>query len=232
MQHRLSDWPLWLVEGLAEYCATPTTTKKGVVWDRLGTINALNMATLRELDNPASNQVDGVVRPTAIRREPRLTQTESLILKTRLTPTDYAQAWALTHYLAQKRGPDFWKFLKSMSQMPPLQPRTPEEQRSEFCKFFGDELAKLDKKVDDHVRKLSRQPGYDRLPYYAVMFVQPLGAGVIRRAVKVSQSPQVIQQWVQDIIDPQGGVHTWQAFPFLTRSQANLTAEEWMRSFW
>ena len=39
----------------------------------------------------------------------------------------------MTHYLAQKRRPDFpafWRFLKSMSQMPPLQPRTPEEPKS------------------------------------------------------------------------------------------------------
>ena len=29
LQPRLSDWPLWLVEGLAEYCSPPKVTKKG-----------------------------------------------------------------------------------------------------------------------------------------------------------------------------------------------------------
>ena len=32
-------WPPWLVEGLAEYCATTVTTKKGIVWSGMGAIN-------------------------------------------------------------------------------------------------------------------------------------------------------------------------------------------------
>ena len=36
VQPRLSDWPLWLIEGFAEYCATPTRTKKGMAWDQAG----------------------------------------------------------------------------------------------------------------------------------------------------------------------------------------------------
>ena len=51
---RLSAWPIWLVEGLAEYCATPATARKGgkPTWDGLGMINGLHMATIRELDDP------------------------------------------------------------------------------------------------------------------------------------------------------------------------------------
>src|SRR5262249_49549981 len=159
----------------------------------------------------------------------RLIQAESLICKTRLTPTDYAQAWALTHYLAQKRGPDFVKFLKSMSQMPPLEPRTPEEHLIEFRKSFGDDLALLDKKVDDYIRRLSKRGGSDRLPYYAVMVEQPLGGGAMRRVAFFSQSPQVIEETVQEISATQGGVHNWQAVPFLTRAQAISSAQAWVR---
>jgi hypothetical protein len=228
VQPRLSAWPLWLIEGFAEYCATPANTKKGVAWDRLGLINALHMATLRELDDPLSNQVDGPNgRARPISREHRLIQAEPLIVKTQLTPTDYAEAWALTHYLALKRGVEFVKFLKSMSQMPPLQPRTPGEHLAEFRRFFGDDLAKLDKKADDYIRKLSRQPGYDPLPYYAVMFEQPLGGGTVHRVAWVSQSPQMIQQWVQQNTSLQGGEPNWQAIPCTTRARARLTAEEW-----
>ena len=92
------------------------------------------------------------------------------------------QAWALTHYLAQKHGDDFVKYLKAMSQVPPLQPRTPEENLAEFRRFFGDDLAKLDKKLDEYIRKLSQKKEYDPLPYYTVIFAQPLGNGVVRRA--------------------------------------------------
>ncbi len=172
MQPRLSDWPLWLAEGFAEYCATPARTKKGFVWDRLGTINALHMATLRELDDPLSNElVDDAERARAPARPSRLVDSGSLVTKTRLTPTDYSKAWALTHYLAQKPNGDFVKFLKSMSQMPPLEPRTPEEHLAEFRKFFGDDLAKVDKEADEYIRKIHDQQGnFLALPWYAVIF--------------------------------------------------------------
>src|SRR5262249_21282254 len=155
---------------------------------------------------------------------------ESLLLKTRLTPIDYAEAWALTHYLAQRHGPDFVKYLKALGQVPPLHPRTPAEHLAEFRKFFGDDLAKLDKRVDDYIHKLSRQKGYDRLPYYAVIFQQPLGGGMVLRGAKVSQSPQIIQQWVEQFTSPQGGLPDWQVFSCPTRAWALLTAEQWMRT--
>ncbi len=63
VQPRLSAWPLWLIEGLAEYCATPTYKRKGVAWDKPGMINALHMATLRELDDPLSNELRTMGRP-------------------------------------------------------------------------------------------------------------------------------------------------------------------------
>ena len=58
VQPRPSSWPAWLVEGLAEYCATTANTKKGIMWSGLGAINSLHMATIRELEDPLSNQVD------------------------------------------------------------------------------------------------------------------------------------------------------------------------------
>ncbi|MGC8644514.1 MAG: DUF1570 domain-containing protein, partial [Isosphaeraceae bacterium] len=61
VQPRLSSWPIWLVEGLAEYCATPAPARKGgrPVWDGLGMINGLHMATIRELGDPLSVQFQG-----------------------------------------------------------------------------------------------------------------------------------------------------------------------------
>ncbi len=57
VQPRSSAWPLWLIEGLAEYCATTVTNRKGVVtWSGMGAINSLHMATIRELDDPLSNR--------------------------------------------------------------------------------------------------------------------------------------------------------------------------------
>ncbi len=231
VQPRLSAWPLWLIEGLAEYCATPAHTKKGLVWDKLGMINSLHMATLRELADPLANEVDvheHAARP--VRRDRFLVQAESLVPKDRLTPTDYAQAWALTHYLALRRGGDFVRFLKAMSQVPPLVPRTPKDHLEEFRKFFGDDLVKIDKEADKHIRKISMDKRYDPLLYYAVIFEQPLGGGMVRRAAWISQSPQMIEQWVEQMTSPMGGIRQWQAFSYPTKTQATVAAEQWMRS--
>ena len=53
---------------------------------------------------------------------------------------------------------------------------------------------------------------------------------MVRRAATVSQSPQVIQNWVEKFTSPQGGIPNWQAFPFRSRARALLAVEEWMRA--
>jgi hypothetical protein len=121
------------------------------------------------------------------------------------------------------------EFLKAMSRMAPLEPRGPESHLAAFRKFFGDDLEKLDKKAEDFLRKLSQKGRFLELPYYAVIFEQPLGGGMIRRAARVSQSPQVIQRWIEETISPQGGVPNWQVWPFPSRARAVVAAEEWMR---
>jgi Protein of unknown function (DUF1570) len=230
LQPRPCAWPAWLVEGLAEYCATTVNTKKGIVWRGMAAINSLHMATLRELDDPLSNRVDITkVRPIQVARERAPTQTESLVLKPVLTPPDYAQAWALTHFLAQRRGEDFVKYLKAMSQIPPLGARTPQQNLADFRRFFGEDLTRLDKKLDDYIHKLSQKKGYDLLPYFTVVFVQPMGNGVVRRLATVSQSPQMIQQWVHEETMAAGGEPNWEAVAWPTRARAQLAAEEWMR---
>jgi len=230
VQPRLSAWPPWLIEGLAEYCASTVSSRKGITWSGMGAINSLHMATIRELEDPLSNQINGALVPAIqVSRQRSTIQAESLMRKCVLTPTDYAQAWALTHYLALKRGPDFVNFLKAMSQVPPLRPRTPQENLAVFHKFFGGDLARLDKKVDEYIHKLSQKKTYDALFYYAVFFRQTLNNGVVVKKATISQSPQVIQQWVEEMTSPQGDEPVWEAIPRPTRAQAMFAAEEWMR---
>ena len=228
VQPRLSNWPLWLVEGLAEYCATTAKTK----WGGLGTINALHMATIRELNDPWSIEVNAPnSHSTRLASQRHVARAESLMLETTLTPTDYARAWAMTHYLALRRGDDFVKYLKAMSQIPPLQPRTPEEHLAEFRKFFVEDLSKLDKKVDEYIGKLSTKKTYDPLPYYAVMFEWTLPNGMLTRAAMVSQSPQIIRQKVNELTSPDGIEPYWEAVERPTRARAYLLASQWMRGY-
>jgi hypothetical protein len=225
VQPRLSAWPIWLSEGLAEYCASPASTKKGVDWRRLGDVNSLHMATIRDLEDPLSLQVQGTNR-VRIGRDPRKPLIEYLVTRTDLTPTDYALAWALTHYLAQKRGDDFVAYLKTMSQMPPLKEVTPEEHLASFRAAFGGNLAKMDKAVAGYLSKLKDS---DPLPYYSVKFMQQVSPGMIRRATFVSQSPSMIRQWLETIQAENGAPPTWEVLPHPTRARAMLTAEQWIR---
>ena len=81
VQPRLSAWPLWLVEGLAEYCATPSCSRAGEpTWDGLGQINSLHMATLRELADPLSLSMKGPgERVKSLIRKPGEPIVESLL---------------------------------------------------------------------------------------------------------------------------------------------------------
>ncbi len=228
-----SAWPIWLVEGLAEYCSTPATSRKGgkPTWDGLGMINGLHMATIRELQDPLAVAFRGDGdQAKAMVGQPGKPLVECLVRKTHLTPTEYALAWAMTHYLAFKRQDDFVEYLKAMSQIPPLEPRTPEDHLAEFRKAFGADLVKIDKTIDGYLKKLAKQKGYDPMPYYAATYEQTLPAGLLKRAAMVSQSPQMIQQWVEEISSPLGAPPNWQALPFTRRAQALLAVEEWMKS--
>ena len=155
---------------------------------------------------------------------------ESLVAKKRLTPTDYAQSWALTHYLAQKRYADFLRYLKAMSAMPPLERRTPEQHLAEFRKYFGEDLSKVDKKAEEYIRKVSEKGNFIALPYYAVIFEQPLPGGMVRRGAMISQSPQVIQRWVEQYTRAAGRHPELAGVPLSHPGPAQLAAEEWIRA--
>jgi hypothetical protein len=184
------------------------------------------MATIRDLEDPLSLQVPGSNRPR-IGRDPRMPLIEYLVTRTELTPTDYALAWALTHYLALKKGPLFVAYLKAMSQMPPMKHVTSEEHLATFRAVFGNDLAKMDHAVASYLSKLK---GYDQLPYYAVMFEQRLGPGMMKRAAIVSQSASMIRQWLETVRTAEGSPPNWKAVPHPTRARALMTADQWMRS--
>lgn len=223
---RLAAWPLWLVEGFAEYCSPPTMTRRGASWGGLGQVNAMHMATIHDLDDPASLNVKGAERQR-LGRDRRKPLVEYLITRSSLTPTDYALSWALTHYLAMKKGTEFLAFVQTMSQLPPLEEQTPEQHLASFREAFGTDLAKLDKTIAGYLGKLK----FDPLPYYAVVFEQPIPGNQIRRATIVSQSPSMIRQWLSQVSDANGGESSWKVFAHPTRTRAQMAAEQWISNY-
>jgi len=225
VQPRLSNWPLWLVEGLAEYCASSKVGKNGApTWSGIGQVNVIHMATIRDLDDPLSTQVPGANAPT-IARDPGRPLVEYLVTRTDLSPTDYALSWALTYHLAIKRVDDFLDYIRVMSQIPPMEHRSPDDHLRTFKAAFGDKLGKLDVALGSHLRKLKQ---VDALPYYAVMFEQQIPGNRVRRAAMVSQSPLVIRQWIQTTTSPKGAQPRWQMLPHLSKARALLEAHQFI----
>ncbi len=223
VQPRLSSWPLWLIEGLAEYCATPKVGKNGVPnWAGLGQPNLPHLATMRDLDDPLASKVFGAGGPK-LSRDPGQTIAEYLVTRTDLSPTDYALSWALTHYLALKRTDDFLDLIREMSEIPPLEKRSPDDHLQTFKARFGDNLKQMDTAVLNHLRKIKQ---IDALPYFAVVFEQQVGGRLTRRAM-VSQSPSMVRQFIDNSTSPRGGEPHWQVLPHPTRARAVLAASQW-----
>ncbi|MFO0956948.1 MAG: DUF1570 domain-containing protein [Isosphaeraceae bacterium] len=225
VQPRLASWPAWLSEGLAEYCA-PTATNPDGTWKGCGTINPLHMATLRDLDDPLARWLPKGALPGSSLPPPNgRTSIETLLTRAELAPTDYAVAWSLTYYLAQKRPREFKSFLARMVCSRPLDSSTPRDRLSEFREAFGPDLARLDQKVRIH---LSSRRGYPELPYYCVYFEQWQADGTLFQDAIASQSPAVIEQWLKERENPdalQPGVQEILAMP--TKLAAALLLRSW-----
>jgi hypothetical protein len=241
VQARLASWPAWLVEGLAEYFA-PTSRPVIDVGDdkpwgdygrrNFGQVNPFHMATVIDLQDPATllshlrgSGPDAVAAPWT-RLGPEEPWVTHLMLRTDLSPTDYALAWSLTHYLAQNHPEAFRSYLLTLRKYSPLEPRTSEWHLKEFVSAFGRPSLALARRIDRHLATLQ----YDRVPYYAVRFEQPSAGGMIRRGILVSPSPTMIAQWLQTQALPDGGPFIWWANPYHTRNQARLACEIWLFS--
>ena len=225
IQPRLADWPLWLVEGLAEYCSATRFTKKGADWLGIGQANPIHLATIRDLDDPLPNQFRADHREALATRARGTPLVEYLVTRKDLTPTDYAFSWALTHYLATQRLDDFVAYIKRMSLIRPDQEQSPEDQLAAFREVFGADLAQMDAKVGKYLKKFKPT---DALPHYAVIFEQPVGPAAVRRHYMVSQSPSVIRQWIDSVTAPEGGEPHWRVFPHMTQKKALEAAEQWI----
>lgn len=225
---RLSDWPPWVIEGFAEFCSSPKLLPDGRTdWAGIGQVNPLHVATLRELDDPASTLLSPRDQPTNFTRNRNETLIHYLVTRSELNPTDYALSWALTYFLANDREKEFTAYLRKLSQFAPFEKHTPEEHLADFKSVFGENLGKLSSTMNVSLNKKFRRVA--TLPYFAVIYEQATPAGLMRRAM-VSQSMSMIEQWVDTVTNPRGTAPQWQPIPHPTRAQAVLYAQQWMNS--
>lgn len=194
VQSRLSVWPMWLNEGLAEFFA-PTTTDRYLKWKGAGQVNDMRMFELEQyFKNRSADEANGEV----------VAQT---VGAARLTSTGYASAWALTHYLAKNRRMSFHALVRELSRLEPLAvlgPTVPPgvipENVSLFKKHFGDDLADIERRMLLHLKNLPYRDPFAEWPHFLVMVSIPDGRRV-RRQADIFHSPEQAERWRREILE-------------------------------
>jgi len=142
VQARLSRWPAWLSEGMAEYFS-PTEVGQRMRWKGVGKPNDLRMMELAQL-------------PAPVEKSGEKTITERTVSAGGLTSTGYATAWALTNYLGERHRPSFLAYVRDVSGMKPLEAVDPDQEIVRFRKHFGEDMFKIDQGVHTHISKLKK----------------------------------------------------------------------------
>lgn len=210
VQQRLSLWPMWLSEGLAEYYA-PTSFGKNLKWKGAGVVNDMRMFELemylkgREAGTPDGEMIQHTVSAA------------------RLTSTGYASAWSLTHYLAKMQKEPFNVYLREMSRLRPFEgslevvaPGVIPGNLKLFREHFGEDLAALEERLVKHLKSQEYNDPFGEWPHF-VATVEVANRRKPRREANLFHSPEMARKWV---------LETVQALPEEQRSQARQGVEE------
>jgi hypothetical protein len=126
LQTRLSDIPLWLVEGMAMYFEAPDlTSSRG--WRGIGRVNYPRLATFRR--NLPNWRPDSLA--TLIADDRRFRDPGTAI-------TAYADAWALNYYLIKYRPKEFAAYLRLLAEKRSFLADDTQTRFDEFKQHFGD----------------------------------------------------------------------------------------------
>jgi hypothetical protein len=192
IQQRLSVWPMWLNEGLAEYLA-PTNVTNNYRWKGAGEVNDLRMFELESYIQFRSYLgLDGETVKNAIQTQ-------------RLDSTGYATAWAITHFLVAKKEESFQKYMRLLSTMKPLQgmaarPNDPVAGNLEqFAQFFGDDFSEVEAEMVRHLEKLPYTSPVAGSPHFVALIQYPDGRKDVRRGGFFYRRDEA-DQWLQGFL--------------------------------
>lgn len=224
-QQRLSVWPMWLAEGLAEFFA-PTTMTARLHWAGVGQVNNLRMYELEQyLKSKEASEPTGQI-------------VEHTVLAGRLTSTGYAAAWALTYYLAKSQRAEFGELLLASSKLPPLSGALDQtaagavrSNRDQFVNQFGNDFKEHERKLVLYLKKLPYSDPFKDAPHFVALVVKGEGKKTKRSANTFRSLPQA-QKWIDDTVAKKKAgkatLRSIMAFP--NRPQAEAYAEEWLKA--
>jgi hypothetical protein len=223
VQRRLSLWPMWFSEGLAEFLA-PTEVNKRLQWKGAAQVNDLRMFELEQYVKSRSTE------------EPNGDTVKKTVLAARLTSTGYASAWSLTHFLATKKKAEFNKYLLEVSKIGPLQgsievvsPGLVPGNARAFEACFGDDYVGLEKKLIAHLQKLPYEDPFAGMPHYLAMITYGEGKKGKREA-NTFHSPLLADKWVQDMREKITGDVVADIRRFPNRPAAETFGRAWLKA--
>lgn len=132
LQHRFTDTPFWVSEGLAVYFETPDLDN-GKGWRNIGAINRYNLINFRKyLKTRQPGALEKLLSDDKRFRDPAV------------MADAYAEAWALNYYLMRTDGKTYAKYLKLLSEQTPLVMQEPAARQEQFLKVFDKSLEELE----------------------------------------------------------------------------------------
>ncbi len=215
VQQRLSHWPMWLSEGLAEYFA-PTEVGRRMRWKGVGRPHDLRMYELNRLMR-ASKRPPGVL-------------VEEVVAAPRLSSGGYAAAWSLTHYLATRQREKFHDYVSEIAQLGPLEPRersAENDLKQLFTKHFGSDYADMETKLVEHLRSLPYVDPIANQTHYVVMIDTAK-----LRAASVTTSPGGAKKWQEQTLTrlppSERASSRFQILPFASKKLAESYARRFL----
>lgn len=225
IQQRLSAWPAWLSEGLAEYFA-PTTVNQRLRWKGPGQPNDLRLFELEQyLKDPSSWENKGAL-------------VEHTVLAGQLTSTGYAAAWALVHFLAKQKPAELAALLDDARQIRPLQGAvsispvgTVRENRERFARLVGEDFAELESRLLGHLKRLPYNDPFADAPHFVATLVS-VESGRPKKQAGTFHSLPMAAKWLQEMqgkLPPQQRGESQGAIAaFPNRAAAEAFAAKWL----
>jgi hypothetical protein len=192
VQKRLSIWPMWLTEGMAEFYA-PTETGSDLKWRGAGKINDFRMLELESLFGSKTDlALDGeVIRQT--------------VTADRLTSSGYASAWSLIHYLAKSERSNYNGLVNQLSELPPLQGFVSRESHIKanqemFEAAFGNDWVKLEEDLIDHLKRQRYKSPFSKYPHYVAFVIYSKNGKPVKR-VNTFLNPTSAAEWYTELLN-------------------------------
>ncbi len=225
VQNRLSMWPMWLSEGIAEFFA-PTSFGRSMRWKGAGDINNLRMFELESfLQTRFIEGVDGkTIRET--------------VTAPRLDSTGYAAAWSIVHFLSRKKRRKFNEYVTQMSQLKPMRGMVAPSGEpvianlEHFHAFFGEDSQENEENMIDYLGSLDYESPVAGFVHYVGLVMVPEGDEMKRYAC-CFHTQQKVDEWksvlLKKLNDTQVQQAKWELKRVKNRGAANSIIRRFIR---